>query len=78
MVTRDDVGGVELQVPKALDGFQDRGRGRAHRSVEELRVDRETARLSERDSIYATGTCGCFSGARSRKLTMSSSDSGES
>src|SRR5437660_368472 len=67
-----------------LDRLEDRATARTWRTNEELRVDREAARLRERELVYAaiplyaTGTCGCFSGARSRKFTMSSSDSGDS
>jgi len=80
MVASDDVRRIELQVPEVFDRLQDRAGAGTRRPVEELRVDREAARLSERDAVsaYATGTCGCFSGARSRKFTMSSSDSGDS
>src|SRR5207237_2241931 len=80
VVAGDDVRGIELQVSEMRDRLQDRGRCRARQSVEKLRVDREAARLGERDPLdgYATGTCGCFSGATERKLFTSSSNSGES
>jgi hypothetical protein len=80
VVPRDDVRGVELEIADVLRRLEDRARARSRRAIEELRLDREAARLRERDPVfaYATGTCGCFSGARSRKFTMSSSDSGDS
>src|SRR5438874_5566279 len=84
MVARDDVRRIELEVAEMLDRLQDRAGTGTHSPVEELRADGEAARLGEREliyaefTLYATGTCGCFSGARSRKFTMSSSDSGDS
>lgn len=77
MIASDDVRRVQLEVTEMFDRLEDRGRARTRRAVEELRTDGEAARLCQRD-LYATGTCGCFSGARSRKFTMSSSDSGDS
>jgi hypothetical protein len=77
VIASNDVRWIQLEVTEVFDRLEDRGRARTRRAVEELRMDGEAARLSQRD-LYATGTCGCFSGARSRKFTMSSSDSGES
>ena len=85
MVARDDVRRIELKVAKMLDCLEDGAGAWTRRAVKELRVDREATCLGERDLLgpellagYATGTCGCVSGARSRKLTRSSSDSGDS
>src|SRR5213079_207576 len=84
VVACDYVGRIEPKVAKMRDRLRDRATARTWRSIEELRVDREAARIRERELVYAaipfyaTGTCGCFSGARSRKFTMSSSDSGDS
>ena len=81
MIASNDVRRIQLEVTEMFDRLEDRGRARTRRAVEELRMNGEAARLSQRDRAifaYATGTCGCFSGARSRKFTMSSSDSGDS
>src|SRR5438045_6897266 len=80
MVSGHDVGGVELQVAEMLDGLQDRGRGGPGTSVEELGSDGEATCLALGDALggYATGTCGCFSGATARKFSTSSSASAPS
>jgi hypothetical protein len=51
MVARHDVRGVELQVPQMFHGPQDGEGGRTRGAIQELRMDREAPRLSQRDSV---------------------------
>jgi len=83
VVARNDVRRIELEVSQMLDRLEEGAGTRTRRTVEKLGADGEAACLGQRDGAiargaYPTGTCGCFSGARSRKFTMSSSDSGDS
>jgi hypothetical protein len=53
VIARDDVRGIELQVAEMFDRFEDGRRGRTGRTVEKLGVNREAARLGERDPVSA-------------------------
>jgi hypothetical protein len=58
VVSRDDVGGVELEIADVLRGLEERARCGPYRAVEKLPVYRQAPRLGEGDPVggYATGT----------------------
>src|SRR6266550_2967282 len=79
LIPGDHVRRIKLYVPEMLDRVEDRTRRRPAPDVEALSAYGEATGVGEGKGCgYATATWGCFSGARSRKLTISSSDSGDS